>query len=185
MASVSKEKEKETEGLDFSKTDSLKDVIDESLERLADEEPPPPRRKNKINGKVKKDGRGRPSKEESDARAREEEAARFAQAQQAAADLAPALKFAVAMPFDYAVEKTGYAGCALNEAEKETLSRQLDGVIKQYLPAIPSEHAALATLATSILFLSVGKFLEYRRWLIESKTKKETKAVETENVSPY
>lgn len=168
MASNSKDKEErpiipaETVPVD-DKIEDLSKVIEESREKLAEEGGPvKPKKRAKM---------GRPTNEEVAAKKAAEEQERLASAAAVSQQLTPALKIMVSFPFDYAVKKTGFQGCALSLEEKDALAVQLDAVLTQYLPQIPSKHTPLVVFSTSLLLIAFGKFLEWQAYT-------ETKAVQ-------
>lgn len=161
MASNSKDTERPNIPVDTSppvdeKIEDLSKVIEESREKLAEEGAPVrPKKKAKM---------GRPTNEEVAAKKAAEEQERLASAQAVSQQLTPALKIMVSFPFDYAVKKTGFPGCALSLEEKEALAVQLDAVLTQYLPQIPSKHTPLVVFSTSLLLIAFGKFLEWQAY---------------------
>lgn len=83
----------------------------------------------------------------------------------------PVLLPAVSFPFEIAKGKTGFDGWSLSKEEAEILARQLDAVIRQYMPAMNSPHAAAYTLAGTMVMFAGIRYMMYLDWKKEEQEK--------------
>lgn len=79
----------------------------------------------------------------------------------------------VSFPFNIAKGKTGFDGWALSKDEAEVLAKQTDVVIRQYMPAMNSPHAAAYTLAGTMICFAGIRYMMYLDWKNAEREKME------------
>jgi len=79
----------------------------------------------------------------------------------------------VSFPFNIAKGKTGFEGWALSKEEAEVLAKQTDIVIRQYMPAMNSPHAAAYTLAGTMICFAGIRYMMYLDWKNAEREKME------------
>lgn len=102
---------------------------------------------------------GRPSNAERQAQEDALKAARIADLER----LAPpaSLKAMIALPFDLAAMKTGFAGFQLTPEEAEAIAPSLHEVMIAYAPAVTGPHVALLALAGALFSIGIGKYVAF------------------------
>lgn len=74
----------------------------------------------------------------------------------------------VSMPFAIAASSTKFDGFSLSKEEAEILAKQADAVIRQYMPAMNSPHAAAIIFSVTLLTFAGVRYKMYIDWKKEN-----------------
>ncbi len=150
----------------------LRQVIQESQKRLADEDQAPPRRR----GRPRKDG-GSTSQPRRDAGP---SAGAGAVTGISAQSLSPILSIAIKLPYDAWANNTKCDGVRLDEDEAKALSEQLDQCAKAYFPNLSEKGSILIATIASFGIITLAKYntlMEFKKANTKTHNPKEVESL--------